>query len=71
MLGSAPGAKRAEHHCDQEATSAANDERQQNGQDRAASLSLMGTGKSDAIDYQRPDACDQTAANRNHLQWTR
>lgn len=71
MLRRGPGAKRAEHYRNQEAASAANDEREQHGQNRATSLGLMGTGKSNAIDDQRPDACDKTATNRNHLQWAR
>src|ERR1044071_3738633 len=67
-LRRAPGAKRTEHHGDEQAAATTDDERKQNCQDRATSFSFVRPSESDAVEHQPINSGNQTAAEWNHLQ---
>src|SRR5207237_9591995 len=66
VLRRAPSTQRAEHHCDQQKPSTANDQGQQDCDYGTAGIGFMGARQSNAIKDDFPNPGDQSATKRNH-----
>src|SRR5437667_6485373 len=66
MLRCAPGTQRAEHDCNQEYASAANDQRNEHGNRGTPRIGFVRTREPDAVEDDFPNPADQSAAERDH-----
>src|SRR5437899_2819403 len=68
MMRRSPGANK--HECDEQPSPATNYQRKENCQNGAAGVGFMGTRQPDAVAHECPNAGNQSATERYHLQRT-
>ena len=68
MLRCVPSAQRAEHHRDEKNGTAAHNQWKKDCENGATRLRSMCAREANTTYNQPPNACDESATNRNHLQ---
>jgi len=68
MLRRIPGAQRAEHHRDEKNSATAHNQWEKDCKNGATRLRFMCAREANATYNQSPNACDESATNRNQLQ---